>query len=107
MAKYTKPSQVLRAAKKRLAKTYAEYYTHYSGNRFICCAVGEVDADQTLTRQCTNHITELLKGHGSYETWLWHTHGINAWGSDSFDKLMKSRHAWLNDMIKHFEAQGK
>jgi hypothetical protein len=103
------------------------------GEQFICWAVGMVDGiTDRQTTKIKQMITERLGcdwtaggGTNTLELWLAAEHGIPEvkpiWQASSYgngiyrnaaevkayrDKIQRTRHAWVDSMIKEFEAQG-
>ena len=69
-------------------------------SRYICHAASYAGVGRVVQAV----ILPMLDPTRSLETWLANRHGIEA--SSSHEKTQATRHAWLDHLIQHFEAQG-
>lgn len=110
-----KPSQLLRQAKKYLARTEGEADLLFGNKeRFICWAIKNAayvlqlryDNAETVAGMLCGKIEAAIKTNNPFETtvtsWL-ARQGIDVGAGD----LQKYRHRWLNHMIKTFEEAGQ
>ena len=79
---------------------------------FICFAVRSAAFQHRSTTRARykiqNHIYKLLNGYATYEDWLENTHNVEVKYTQHYTrKVQASRKAWVNDMIRHFEALGE
>lgn len=76
----------------------------YGKNQFICCAAGEAGVRATVEPI----IEKLMNPDGrkincsTFEAWLQKRHNIDT-ASDP-RKIQRTRHAWLDHLIAHYEA---
>ena len=88
---------------------------------YICDVVRDLCYKKKLNTQATaericDHIEELLEGHFSLREWLvgnGHVEGARLdpmktcyHGPIDSDKLQRTRIAWLDHLISHYETQG-
>jgi hypothetical protein len=109
-----KLSQILKEAKKHIATTREEYGSNK--DKFICMAVHWKCPGRARDKQrICNHISLLLNDGNkqdakdgkiwAFERWLdIHHPKLNVW--TNFNKVQKARLAWVDDMIKYWEAKG-
>jgi hypothetical protein len=104
-----KKSELFRAAKKYLAETAdaadssnmilnigdAISSAYYSNSNSVSALIAE---------SCIRTIKDRLGSAKFLSGWLLKMHGIDAF-SDK-DKYQETRHAWLDSLIKEFEAKG-
>jgi hypothetical protein len=105
-----KSSQILRLAKRRLAKNTKEIQFK---EVFICIALKEVGADTGDMRviakvnKLKDLIRKRLQGCYTYPTWLVNYVGVSEYHAENATtKLQRSRHAWVDSLIVEFEAKG-
>jgi hypothetical protein len=105
-----KTTKVFRLAKQLVA---TNYNVLIGQEEYICHAIEKLYGDMKITLRDRNRnkkiIRDRLDGVISYETWLIRNYKINLEISDYHkrsDKLQVSRHAWLDSLIKEFEAIG-
>jgi hypothetical protein len=104
-----KSSQILRMAKRRLAKAFADV----DRDIFICFALRNVSRDtgDMVVMAKAEKIKELimhrLKGCFTLDDWLVNYAGINHYRvSEGVNKMQRTRHAWVDSLIVEFEAKG-
>lgn len=98
-----KTSEVFKRAKKYLAKTELKTFSNTQANH-ICYAIQLTtctEDDKTRTRRI---IHSYLDGLPTFSAWLNMVHGIDY--AEDMDKLQRTRHAWLNHLIEHYESIG-
>lgn len=112
-----KKSELLREAKKHLARNLAE--NDAGKGRFICFAIGDVDTAINPVTAPTRTALELrgdiradihdgAPGVSSYEGWLYNQGIRKDWDQPAnFKKLQQSRLAWMEAMIAYYEAKGE
>ena len=78
--------------------------------RFICLVIDQANVgpyrDQAKVKAM---LSDRLKGHGTLENWLEVEHGIicySPWQTKYVDKMLITRHAWIDSMIAEFQAKG-
>jgi len=100
-----KTSEIFKAAKKHLWSGAGEL-NGQSKERYIChaiywrvtgCSIDKVHHAKKI-------IALLLEGHYTLDDWLWANHKIN--GGDDRRKLQRTRQAWLDHLIAHYESIG-
>lgn len=107
-----KPSEILEKAKDNLVTTRDE-----PGERsqYICNAVKlatgyyEPSANRNFTpaaKKVINHINHLLNGKPTLDVWIGVYHPRIKRFSN-FDKLQRTRLAWIDNMIAYFKAKGQ
>ena len=106
-----KTSKVFKIAKKHLSKTYEDTLT--GPQQFICNAlelahdVGEITDDNCMDCQCI--VQERMEGAVTLEAWLI----LKGYLPQKFlhdkelcQRIQDYRHAWVNELIREFEAKG-
>ena len=71
-------------------------------NTYICYAASSCSPE--VREKVVPIIGELLEPYAYLDTWLMSKHGI-----DTFQDRVKTqvtRHAWLDHLVQHYEAQG-
>lgn len=105
-----KSSQILRMAKRRLAKNTKEIY---SKEVFICVALKDIGAETGDMRVIAKVskikalIHKRLDGCYTLNYWLMHHGGVSEYHAENATtKLQRTRHAWVDSLIVEFEAKG-
>lgn len=113
-----KTSEVLKHAKKHLARTWPEIdWNGGAKERFICMAIHEAQPDSRQQHhhhhhyeRCMQMVEGRLEGQTTFEAWLASKGCIPRHWSEvdlaTKDRIQQHRCAWLEQMIAEFEAKG-
>jgi hypothetical protein len=100
-------------ARKMLAKEVPEQYQVSKGQQFICIALAELAWEERIgdwdRTRCTRIIEKLLGDSGTLESWLvakGHLPENFMHDQNTRTKIMTTRRAWVDHLIKHYAAQG-
>lgn len=115
-----KTSELLKEAANYLSNTMDD-----NGEQFICWAIGCVNAagkrmQRDTKEMVTSRLGSVENGTHTLEGWLEAKHGIKCVAaiyngsvmknyqerSEYYAKVQRTRHAWIDSMIKEFEAKG-
>jgi hypothetical protein len=111
-----KTSEVLKHAKRYLAKSYAGTYNYVHdtyNEKFICIAIMTA-ATQTKRipvkdiERCKDMIESRLEGADTLEGWLNYKGYLPTCSldTDTRNRIQQHRHAWLDLLIAEFESKG-
>lgn len=95
-----KTSSALKKTKKLVWDGIALDGIGVENNRYICHAASSAGVGRIVQAV----VLPLLCPYRSLETWLATEHGIEA--SNNIEKLQATRHAWLDNLIAHYESIG-
>jgi hypothetical protein len=99
-----KTSAIFKAAKKHLWNGVGNHFDSPK-ERFICVAIcWKTECSFKEQDKTTKIIQKLLGKYETLEEWLLQKHRINA-NTDPI-KLQKTRQAWLDHLIKHYQSIG-
>lgn len=88
-------SEILRRARGKIARQSQSH---------ICIAISSVRAPERQKRSLRDWVSHMLKGHGTYESWLHRRHQNIYWKMSRSDHR-QARLQWLDWMIAYCEKQ--
>jgi len=108
-----KTSEVLRRAKRHLAKDFEETRNGCGKEKFICIAISTSQKKTNMSTEdaarCEHMVSSRLGFEYTLEGWLV-VQGclpVDFWTDYALqNRIQAHRHAWIDSMITEFEAQG-
>ena len=101
--------QVLELAKGYLAKDWEETCDYENKRKYICHAIGEVVGDRYYgydSSGLVGVIESRLAPYCTYQDWLYKKKNISIpCTEEGITQLQRSRHNWIDAMIKEFKEK--